>query len=166
MKTKVHLMTVLLIDHDDLGAEGTEQVLEDARYPNDCLYPTVLNTQTQEVDWDDDHPLNSTQHVAQAVADLFPSVTHAAIAEAEERGRREGSRSDCLDAIHAEGWMRLAVERERDAANDALGLAYQRALQAAAAVVESSLGFKSDITDDILALTPDDIDRLAAEVTP
>jgi hypothetical protein len=73
MTTKVHLMTVLLIDHDKLGAEGTAQVLEDTRYPNDCLYPSVLSTQTQEVTWDDDHPLNgNAESVAQAVAELFP----------------------------------------------------------------------------------------------
>jgi hypothetical protein len=73
MTTKVHLMTVLLIDHDKLGAEGTAQVLEDTRYPNDCLYPSVLSTQTQEVVWDDDHPLNgNAESIARAVAELFP----------------------------------------------------------------------------------------------
>lgn len=65
------------------------------------------------------------------------------------------------------------AERERDEARAALALAYPRALQAAAYVAErmadtrahAGLAYSScvRIAEDILALTPEDIERIAQE---
>lgn len=55
---KVHKVTVLVVDHDDLGAEDVQIEMETVRYPNHCMYPRVMEMQTVEVDWSDDHPLN------------------------------------------------------------------------------------------------------------
>lgn len=57
--TKVHEVTLLIVDFDQLGAEEIKNVIENARYPNRCISPQVKNTVTVEVEWDDDHPLNN-----------------------------------------------------------------------------------------------------------
>lgn len=61
-------MTVLVIDHENMGEEQTREAIENARY----LFASVLNTQTAEVEWHDDHPLNMRDtRRTQVVADLF-----------------------------------------------------------------------------------------------
>jgi hypothetical protein len=56
---KIHKITVLVVDHDNLGAADVKTELECAIYPNDCLHPRVIEIDTREVEWSDDHPLNS-----------------------------------------------------------------------------------------------------------
>ena len=68
MSTKVYKMTVLVIDHDDMGEEETREVIEHHRH----LFASVMDVQTTEVEWDDDHPLNTGKR-AQAFAELFPA---------------------------------------------------------------------------------------------
>jgi hypothetical protein len=58
MSTKVHRIVVSIVDHDELGAAEVASVLESANYPNDCIGPRVVSTDTREVEWADDHPLN------------------------------------------------------------------------------------------------------------
>lgn len=55
---KVHKITLLVVDFDELGVEEVKDVLENVHYPNHCIAPEVMDTQTVEVEWDDDHPLN------------------------------------------------------------------------------------------------------------
>jgi len=55
---KVHRIVVSVVDHDGLGAAEVASVLENARFPNDCIGPRVVSTETREVEWADDHPLN------------------------------------------------------------------------------------------------------------
>lgn len=69
MSTKVYKMTVLVIDHEDMGEEETREAIENARY----LFANVLDVQTAEVDWHDDHPLNGSEAEQRGcVAGLFP----------------------------------------------------------------------------------------------
>jgi hypothetical protein len=69
---KAHLLQVLVIDHDHLGVDEVERVLEDANYPNDCIAPTVIKSQSAEIgDWDDDHPLNNEDEQITEVNRLF-----------------------------------------------------------------------------------------------
>jgi hypothetical protein len=70
-RTKVHLLRLVVVDHDDLGADGVRSVLENARYPNDCIGPSVVECKTVEVHWRDDHPLNKRETFAKAVEALF-----------------------------------------------------------------------------------------------
>lgn len=56
--TKVHRVVLLIVDHDDMGASGVAQVIENARYPNRCVSPDVMEIETVQVEWSDDHPLN------------------------------------------------------------------------------------------------------------
>ena len=79
--TKVHRVEILIVDHDDLGADGIRQVLESTRYPNHCISPQVAAVQTREVDWTDGHPLNQKRSWRAAFAALFanpPQQTQAA----------------------------------------------------------------------------------------
>lgn len=68
--TRVHRITVIVVDHGDLGFECAAEI-ENARYPNDCVNPTVIAVETREVEWSDDHPLNVTARTREAAAALF-----------------------------------------------------------------------------------------------
>ena len=68
---KVYKVTLLVVDHDRLGEGETRDVLEHTKYPNHCIGPVVMDVQTAEVEWSDDHPLNTGKQ-AQAFAELFP----------------------------------------------------------------------------------------------
>jgi hypothetical protein len=65
---KAYFLQVLVIDHNHLGADEVERVLEDANYPNDCITPSVIKSQSVEIgDWNDNNPLNhSDTQVAEA----------------------------------------------------------------------------------------------------
>lgn len=69
--TKVHKVTLLIVDHDNLGARGVVETLENHRYPNHCIAPGVMSIETQEVEWSDDHPLNNRKTQAAAAQNLF-----------------------------------------------------------------------------------------------
>jgi len=68
--TKVYKVTLLIVDHDGLGSDGITEVIEYTKYPNYCIYPTVMATAEREVEWTDDHPLNTSKQ-AEAFAELF-----------------------------------------------------------------------------------------------
>lgn len=70
--TKAHLLQVLVIDHDHLGVDEVERVLEDANYPNDSIRPNVIKSQSVEIgDWDDNNLLNYSDTQAAEVDRLF-----------------------------------------------------------------------------------------------
>jgi hypothetical protein len=58
---KIHKLTILIIDHDNLGAAGVKTELENANFANDCILPRVVEVDTRDVEWSDDHPLNSSK---------------------------------------------------------------------------------------------------------
>jgi hypothetical protein len=69
---KVHLLQVLVIDHDAVGADEVERILEDANYPNDCIAPSVIKSQSVEIgEWEDDNPLNHSDTQVAEVDRLF-----------------------------------------------------------------------------------------------
>lgn len=100
--TKVYKVTVMIVDSDELGADGITEVLEHTKYPNWCMSPVVMDTEVREVDWSDDHPLNMGGQDA-AFAELF----NAEILDAEctPRVEMEGSRSWAV--IMSDGMVRL-----------------------------------------------------------
>lgn len=81
-RVRVHRIEVLVIDFDDLGAEGVRGVLENARYPNRCISPDVKSVETREVDWSDEHPLNHSATHEGAYRALFGASDDAAREEA------------------------------------------------------------------------------------
>ena len=57
---KVYKVTLMVIDYDDLGAEEIVQAIETVNYPNDCISPIVVRSESRDIgDWTDEHPLNS-----------------------------------------------------------------------------------------------------------
>lgn len=69
--TKVHRVVLLVVDDDNLNADGVRSVIENVRYPNHCIAPRVMQINTCEVEWTDDHPLNRSATVRSAFAEMF-----------------------------------------------------------------------------------------------
>lgn len=68
---QVHKITLIVLDHDGVGAEGVASLLENTRYANDAISPTVIATDSVEIgEWEDTNPLNSATFGA-AVERLF-----------------------------------------------------------------------------------------------
>jgi len=56
---KAYEITLQIIDFDQLGPDEIRTVLENQRYPNHCIAPTVADIREADIGkWDDDHPLN------------------------------------------------------------------------------------------------------------
>jgi hypothetical protein len=56
---KAYILTVLVIDHDELGPDSIKANLEEAKFASDCISPQVQHTKEYDIGpWDDDHPLN------------------------------------------------------------------------------------------------------------
>lgn len=71
MKVKVFKVEILVIDFDGLGAEEVKNTLENTRYPNRCIDPTVMDINEAEVEWSDDHPLNHRDLVKKVYKEIF-----------------------------------------------------------------------------------------------
>lgn len=78
-RTRVYRITLIVVDHDECGPEGVASALENARYPNRCISPTVVKTESRVVDWHDGHPLNSFGCDANKLFEELP-------ADEEEKG--------------------------------------------------------------------------------
>jgi hypothetical protein len=69
---QVYKVELLIIDFDDIGADGVRDELESANYGNDCITPQVMHIETREVDdWHNDHPLNDYDTAGEAYRRLF-----------------------------------------------------------------------------------------------
>jgi hypothetical protein len=67
-----YLLKILIVDHDEVGEEDIKTLVEDVKYPNRCLSPTVLSIVGKDVgEFDDDHPLNDTRTIPDEVKRLF-----------------------------------------------------------------------------------------------
>lgn len=75
---KVHVVTLTIIDLDDIGADEIKVVIENVNYPNRCISPDVVNIETADVgEWSDDHPLNDKRTATAEWIRLFPSINIA-----------------------------------------------------------------------------------------
>ena len=53
-------LEITVIDFDGLGVDGVRDAIENARYPNHCISPSVRSINVREIGkWSDDHPLNN-----------------------------------------------------------------------------------------------------------
>jgi hypothetical protein len=68
---QVHKVTLLVVDHDEVGASGVTEHLQFTRYANHCIAPVVLAIETREVEWSDKHPLNQKRTQAAEAERLF-----------------------------------------------------------------------------------------------
>jgi hypothetical protein len=60
---KAYKLEILVIDFDEVAKNNDKKAIgeyiENARYPNCCIYPHVISIQEAEIgDWIDSHPLN------------------------------------------------------------------------------------------------------------
>lgn len=93
---KVHKVTLLVVDHDDIQAGGVRSAIQTARYPNHCVMPVVMNIETQEVDWHDRHPLNLSGECDAAFAKLFVNEDTRELCRRTHHQRKRGcSIPDC-----------------------------------------------------------------------
>lgn len=71
MPTKVHAVLLMVVDHDDLGADRVADVIQNVRYPNHCIAPRVMRIDTKEVDFSDEHPLNQSATSRRMFFEMF-----------------------------------------------------------------------------------------------
>lgn len=76
--TEVHKVTILVVDHDGLGAKGVKDEFENTSYANHCMNPKVKQVETRTVPYTDAHPLNSNlqEKHAPEYNRLFPETIH------------------------------------------------------------------------------------------
>ncbi len=56
---KVHKVTLLIVDTDDVGETEIKSIIENIKYPNWCIAPDVMAFESREIDWNDgEHPIN------------------------------------------------------------------------------------------------------------
>ena len=56
---KAYKIDLLVIDHDDVGAENIRDIITNESYPNRCISPRVMMIETKDIgEWTDEHPLN------------------------------------------------------------------------------------------------------------
>lgn len=69
---KAYKITLLVVDHDKMGAKAIGDVFENVRYPNHCIMPTVVASEEADIgEWTDAHPLNQTATMRDEIARLF-----------------------------------------------------------------------------------------------
>ena len=75
---KAHVVTLTIIDFDDIGADEIKVVIENVHYPNRCISPNVVNIETADIgEWHDDHILNYERTATAEWKRLFPSLNIA-----------------------------------------------------------------------------------------
>ena len=58
---KAHVITLIVVDHDEIGAKAVREVIETTTYPNRCILPRSIHSETIDIgEWDDDHPFNGS----------------------------------------------------------------------------------------------------------
>lgn len=69
---KAYKVELLVIDFDGLGADGIKETIENAKYPNYCISPTVKDIDSRDIgEWSDDHPLNKSSTADAEYRKLF-----------------------------------------------------------------------------------------------
>lgn len=68
---RAYKLEVLVIDFDDVGDEVVS-LIENARYPNRCISPSVMNVEVRDIgEWSDDHHLNKKDTMKAAYNRMF-----------------------------------------------------------------------------------------------
>ena len=71
MKTKVYKIVLCTVDHDNVGAKGMKQLIENVLLPNHIDAGTVVSIEERDIEWTDEHPLNSCRTHDAEFARLF-----------------------------------------------------------------------------------------------
>jgi hypothetical protein len=69
---KAYKVEILIINHDEVGRDEIKLILENTKYPNRCISPSVQNIVERDIgEWSDEHPLNSIRTANKEYARLF-----------------------------------------------------------------------------------------------
>ena len=69
---KVTKLEIIVVDFEGMGEERITQAIENARYPNRCISPSVISVESGDIgEWSDDHPLNNTRTADEFARNLF-----------------------------------------------------------------------------------------------
>lgn len=60
---KVHKIEIMVIDFEEVGIKGIKEMMEEVKYPNYCINPRVMNVETADIEWSDEHPLNKKDKI-------------------------------------------------------------------------------------------------------
>jgi hypothetical protein len=70
---KAYKITLLFLDHDDVGPTEAKELIENARLPNHIQPGTVMQFEERDIgEWHDEHPLNRRDTMEAAYLELFP----------------------------------------------------------------------------------------------
>lgn len=68
---KVFKVELMITDHDKVGEDGIISMLENTKFANWSISPTVMAIESREIEWTDDHPLNKFPTMKAAFEELF-----------------------------------------------------------------------------------------------
>jgi hypothetical protein len=68
---KAYKIELLILDFDNVGQEEICSILENTKYPNWCISPSVKKVTEKEIEWGDNHPLNKKETANEAYEKLF-----------------------------------------------------------------------------------------------
>lgn len=69
---KVYKVTLMILDHDELGLEEIKTVIQEENFPNDCIAPSVMDIESAEIgEWEDSNLLNHRDTKKQEFDRLF-----------------------------------------------------------------------------------------------
>lgn len=70
---KAYKVEILIIDFDQLGEKEIVEVIENTKYPNYCISPTVKDIKSVDIgEWTDEHPLNNSKLHDDEYKRIFP----------------------------------------------------------------------------------------------
>ena len=82
---KAYKLEILIIDHDFLGAEEIQSVIENTKYPNWCISPEVKTVEERDIgEWEDSHPLNLRDKCEDEYRRIFPANAQGLSIESPE----------------------------------------------------------------------------------
>lgn len=78
---KAYKIELLVLDFDQLGSDEIKSILENSRYPNDCISPSAMRIMEADIGpWQDGSPLNKASTRAAEYARIFPAEALPAVA--------------------------------------------------------------------------------------
>jgi hypothetical protein len=69
--TRVYKIELMVVDLADDGPQAVTLLIESTLSSNFCIEPRVNSVEERQLEWDKDHPLNSSSGWQRAFADLF-----------------------------------------------------------------------------------------------
>ncbi|TXH48107.1 MAG: hypothetical protein E6Q97_25575 [Desulfurellales bacterium] len=69
---KVTKLEIIVIDFNEIGEKDIADLIENARYPNRSISPSVISVESKGIgEWSDDHPLNNADTADEFARNLF-----------------------------------------------------------------------------------------------